>query len=100
MVVNFLVVIGLRFNPSGAVFYLRPVTAELTTPFDDGPVTPSGAAFTPFRSALELSFNFSIVFCFAFLMTIAYSPASTALAGKDRLCLVIKKFYKFSLRKG
>ncbi|VDK40194.1 unnamed protein product [Taenia asiatica] len=91
MAVNFLVVMGLRFNPSGPAFYLRPVTTEITTPLDEGPVTPSGAVFTPFRSALELTFDFSIVFCFAFLMTIAYSPASTALAGKGRFSLVLKE---------
>ncbi|KAH9278755.1 Transmembrane protein [Echinococcus granulosus] len=80
MAVNFLVVMGLRFNPYGPAFYLRPVTTEVATPFEGFPVTPSGAAFTSFRSALELTLNFSIVFCFALLMVIAYSPASTALA--------------------
>ncbi|KAL5102965.1 hypothetical protein TcWFU_006375 [Taenia crassiceps] len=45
-----------------------------------GPVTFSGAAFTSFRSALELAFDFSIVFNFAFLMAVVYSPTSTALA--------------------
>uniref|UniRef100_A0A5K3FV73 Lipase_3 domain-containing protein n=1 Tax=Mesocestoides corti TaxID=53468 RepID=A0A5K3FV73_MESCO len=76
VVIDFFVVAGLRFRPSGTFFY-RPVTTDLVV-FDDGEQTPSGIAFTLYRSAFELSFSFGILFVCMLILVVAYSPAESA----------------------
>ncbi|VDO16770.1 unnamed protein product [Rodentolepis nana] len=82
--VNFLIILALRFSPTGSVFFLRAPTYMLVNPNSTSehqrPFTPSYAAFPAFRSAIELGLSFGIAFSFCLLMTKAYLPPKTSLA--------------------
>ncbi|KAM3174471.1 hypothetical protein ACTXT7_010466 [Hymenolepis weldensis] len=81
---NFLIIMGVRFSPTGSVLFLRSPTTELihsnSTSGFQRPFTSSCAAFPAFRSSFELSLNFGIAFSFCLLMALTYSPTRTALA--------------------
>ncbi|VDL59422.1 unnamed protein product [Hymenolepis diminuta] len=81
---NFLIIMGVRFSPTGSVFFLRSPTTELIHPNSTNevqrPFTSSCSAFPAFRSSFELSLNFGIAFSFCLLMALTYSPTRTALA--------------------
>lgn len=82
---NFLIIMGVRFSPTGSVFFLRSPTTELIYPNStlepQRPFTSSCAAFPAFRSSFELGLNFGFAFSFCLLMALTYSPTRTALAG-------------------